>query len=72
MKNVDRNGKPIKSGVRVEFDGLGLPVELGIIKYDPKLYGWHFVADDGNIHAAVVEWRPGKRVFKYYRVVENQ
>lgn len=70
LKNVDRNGNPIKSGARVEFDGLGLPVERGVIKYDRRLYGWHFVADDGNIHAAVVEWRPGKRIFKYYRRIE--
>lgn len=70
LKNVDRNGKPLKQGMRVEFDGLGLPIEQGVIKYFPKWYGWTFVADDGNIHAAVVEWWPGKRVFKYYRRIE--
>jgi hypothetical protein len=74
MKNVDRNGKLIKGGIRVEFNMLGLPVKQGTIWYDPKWYGWHFVTEDGDIHACVVDWEPGKRIFKrifkYYEVIE--
>lgn len=69
LENVDRDGKPIKSGCRVEFDGLGLPVEHGKMQYAPHYHGWLFLADDGNIHMPIIDWQPRKRIFKYYRVV---
>lgn len=71
MKNLDRDGKPIKSGDKATFDGeqlMGQPwIEHGTLRYDRSRNCWMFVSDEGNTHGAVTEYKIGERIFKYYR-----
>jgi hypothetical protein len=77
IKNIDRNGKPIKSGCRVTFDGSKLLgpdwIEYGVMRYDRSRNRWLFVGNNGNEHAAVTDYELGHRcVFKYYEVLAHQ
>ncbi len=74
IKNVDCDGKPIKSGDRVEFNGSKLMgqywIEHGKIEYDWSRNKWFFVGAEST-HGAVTDWSPRKRIFKYYRRIND-
>jgi len=76
MKNIDRNGKRIKSGMKAIFNGTDIMgetwLEHGTMRYDRSYNAYMFIADDGQAHVAIFDWQPGKRIFKYYEVTNDK
>ena len=76
MKNLDANGRVIRHGDRIKFDGSKLMgqawIEYGCLQYDRSRNKWLFVPDVGDPHGAVIDYQPGgKRIFKYYTVIKE-